>query len=287
MPAKAELLVTPARLAELLSASAAVAVDCRFELSDKNSGRKAWLAGHIPGAAYAHLDNDLAAPETIASGRHPLPQASDFAAFLGRIGWDRSKLLVAYDERNNAMAARLWWLMRNFGLDAALLDGGLEAWSRAGLPLETGIVNEAAEGPPVLQPQADMTVSARTILDDLGQRSLTLLDARSPERYCGEVEPIDSKAGHIPGALNRPFALNLDESGCFKTADQLRGEFSALLRGRPPGSVVHSCGSGVTACHNRFAMELAGLDPGMVYAGSWSEWVRDETRPIATGSSPG
>ena len=283
MQAGAEILLTPGRLAELIARSACVVVDCRFELADKNRGRTHYLNGHIPGAQYAHLDHDLAAPVSDSSGRHPLPSARAFAVFLGRIGWDRSKLLVAHDERNNAVAARLWWLMRYFGQPSALLDGGLDAWTRAGYPLETGEVESAQVTPPGLQANPDMTVDADAILESLEQFTLNLVDARVQERFTGATEPLDTRAGHIPGALNRPFGLNLDESGSFKPPEQLRGEFAELLGQRPAASVVHTCGSGVTACHNHLAMELAGLEGSRIYPGSWSEWVRDDARPIAVG----
>jgi len=260
-------------------------VDCRFELTDPGKGRLDYQAGHIPGARYAHLDLDLASPATALSGRHPLPESLAFATFLGRIGWSREKLLVAHDDRNNALAARLWWLMRYFGQEAALLNGGLEAWIRAGLPLQVGDLQSEPAIVPELRAQPSMTASVTEILGNIGQPSLTLIDARAPERYSGETEPLDSRAGHIPGALNRPMGLNLDPSGQFKQPDQLREEFESLLQRRPVASVVHSCGSGVTACHNRFAMELAGMAPTRVFPGSWSEWVRDESRPIEIGDN--
>lgn len=275
-------LVTPDRLAQLMLAGECIIVDCRFDLGNSNKGRQDYLAGHIPGAHYAHLGEDLSSPITAISGRHPVPAPDAFAAFLSHIGWVDSKLLVAHDDRNSAIAARLWWLMRYFGHDAALLDGGLDAWVRAGLPLEPGAVKSAASPVPVMHADAAMIVSTANILDDLGRSSLTLVDARAAERFSGAVEPLDTRAGHIPGALNRPFNLNLDETGCFKQVQQLRMEFHALLQRRSLESIVHSCGSGVTACHNRFAMELAGMGASRIYPGSWSEWVRDESRPIET-----
>lgn len=275
-------LVTPDRLAQLMLAGRCVIVDCRFDLGDPNRGGQVYLAGHIPGAHYADLGKDLSSPITTTSGRHPLPAPDAFAAFLSRIGWVNDKFLVAYDGRNNAIAARLWWLMRYFGRAAALLDGGLEAWTRAGLPLEPGVVKSPASPVPLLQGDAAMTVSTADVLDDLGRSYLTLVDARAAERYSGAVEPLDTRAGHIPGALNRPFSLNLDETGCFKQAEQLRMEFETLLQRRSLESIVHSCGSGVTACHNHFAMVLAGMGASRIYPGSWSEWLRDESRPIET-----
>jgi thiosulfate/3-mercaptopyruvate sulfurtransferase len=276
-----DTLIDPADLAEGLRGGACIAVDCRFDLSDPDKGRQDYLSGHIPGARYAHLDDDLSAPGTPSSGRHPLPPPAAIAAFLSRIGWIEDRLLVAYDERNNAIAARLWWLMCYFGKPAALLDGGLEAWQRAGLPLEAGMPKTKPSIPPELEPQAGMTVSADQILAAEGR--FTLIDARAAERYRGETEPLDARGGHIPGALNRPMGLNLDESGRFKPAERLREEFRKLVGAADPGTVVNYCGSGVTACHNLFAMERAGYADARVYPGSWSEWLRDADRPVATG----
>jgi len=284
MSPTSEILLTPNRLAKLSAAGHCVVVDCRFDFSSTSKGHNDYLAGHIPGAHYAHLDHDLASSITPLSGRHPLPKPDAFANFLGHIGWKSNQLLVAYDERNNAIASRLWWLMRYFGQNSSLLDGGLEAWKNAHLPLESGPVASEPTEVGELVGNAAMAVSVEDILDDLGGSRLTLIDARAPERFSGETEPLDSRAGHIPGALNRPLGLNLDESGHFKSPELLRLEFETLLQQRPLNSAVHSCGSGVTACHNRFAMELAGLGGSRVYPGSWSEWSRDESRPIEIGN---
>lgn len=286
MPPAADLLLSPEQLAIGLKSGRCIAVDCRFDLGNPNGGEESYRLGHIPGARYAHLDRDLSSPVTAASGRHPLPERRAFAAYLGRIGWNRDQLLVAYDDRNSAMAVRLWWLMRYFGQSAAVLNGGIEAWLRAGFSLQGGEMLATATLLPELQERGGMVSSATEILSQIDQPLLTIIDARAPERFSGEVEPIDSKAGHIPGALNRPLGKNLDSAGQFKQPDQLRAEFEALLQAWPSASVVHSCGSGVTACHNHFAMELAGLAHSRVYPGSWSEWVRDETRPVATGLQP-
>ena len=280
----AELLVKPERLAQWIERGRCVVVDCRFDLTDEKKGREGYLSGHIPGAHYAHLGEDLAAPMTPESGRHPLPDTGAFAMFLSRIGWSDDKLLVAHDTGNNSIAVRLWWLMRYFGRKAALLDGGLASWTRAGLPLVSGAVQVEVTPLPVLASDPSMIVLAEDILLNLGTKNLTVVDARAPERYSGKIEPLDARAGHIPGAINRPFSLNLDEFNCFKSPGQLRGEFEALLQGRPQDTVVHSCGSGVTACHNRFAMELAGMEDTRIYPGSWSEWSRDDSRPIESSA---
>jgi len=283
---KKEILVSATRLNELIRGGECRVVDCRFDLSAPDKGHSDWLAGHIPGAAYAHLDNDLAAPIEPHTGRHPLPRLVDFAHYLASIGWSSGQLLVAYDDGSNAIAARLWWMMRYVGQPSALLDGGLAAWIGAELPLEAG--------PPALQPsrpenlEADegQAVTVEQISHSLRQPGLTVLDARAPERYTGEMEYLDSKAGHIPGSLNRPFSENLDGSGRFRPPEELRAQFESIADLGPATGVVHSCGSGVTACHNLFAMELAGLHGSRLYPGSWSEWIRDPSRPLKTGEMP-
>lgn len=278
-----EILVSAEQLDDLIAAGSTVVVDCRFDLTDPASGRSNWLAGHIPGACYAHLDDDLAAPVTFNTGRHPLPETAKFADFLASVGWSTDKLLVAYDDGSNAIAARLWWQMRYFGKRAALLDGGFNAWLEAGLPLESGPPSVTRAIPETLEAGAGLTVSANHISANLGSDDVIVVDARAPERFSGEVEPLDTRAGHIPGALNRPFTENLDNSGRFRSPGELRSAFEILLRGVNAGRVAHSCGSGVTACHNLFAMELAGLGTSLLYPGSWSHWIRDPSRPIETG----
>jgi thiosulfate/3-mercaptopyruvate sulfurtransferase len=283
---KNEILIAPNRLDELIRAGECTVVDCRFDLADPEKGRDAWRAGHIPGAVYAHLDEDLASPIGAMTGRHPLPEAGVFSEFLASAGWVPGRLLVAYDDGSNAISVRLWWLMRFFGHPAALLDGGLAGWLGAGLPLEAGAVN-VRRGPDTrLEPAANMTKSSEDVLAQLEAGGMILLDARASERYSGAVEHLDVRAGHIPGALNRPFGENLDSRGRFKAPRRLRAEFEDLLGARGSGEVVHSCGSGVTACHNLFAMELAGLNGTWLYPGSWSEWIRDPARPIKTGNDP-
>lgn len=276
------ILVSPAELEALLADGRCVAVDCRFEFSDTGKGRADWRSGHIPGAAYAHLDDDLSSPITEWSGRHPLPDPDRFAAYLASIGWTKGKLLVAYDEGSNAVASRLWWLMRYFGQQSALLDGGLAAWVASGRPLEAGDQARTPRDAAKLRPDDSMQVGSDEVQRSLGEKCL-LLDARAGQRFRGEVEPLDTKAGHIPGSVNRPFGANLELGGRFKEPAALREEFLSLLGGRDPQVVMHSCGSGVTACHNLFAMELAGLAGTRLYPGSWSEWIRDPSRPIETG----
>jgi thiosulfate/3-mercaptopyruvate sulfurtransferase len=276
-------LVSAAELDALLGNGRCIPVDCRFEFSDTGKGRADFLAAHIPGAVYAHLDDDLSSPITEQTGRHPLPEPAHFAAYLASIGWSPAKLLVAYDEGSNAIASRLWWLMRYFGQPAALLDGGLAAWVASGRPLESGEYEGPKTPVAVLNPNDRLKAETAAILRQLGTGESLVLDARAGQRFSGEVEPLDTRAGHIPGSLNRPFGSNLDLNGRFKKQETLRAEYLELLGGRNPRSVVHSCGSGVTACHNLFAMELAGLEGSRLYPGSWSEWIRDPARPIETG----
>jgi thiosulfate/3-mercaptopyruvate sulfurtransferase len=277
-----KILVSAAELEALLGDDRCIPVDCRFEFSDTDKGRADWRAGHIPGAAYAHLDEDLSSPITEQSGRHPLPEPTRFAAYLASIGWSPAKLLVAYDEGSNAVASRLWWLMRYFGQPSALLDGGLAAWVASGRPLEQGETTRPATAVVELQPDASIKIETATILKKLGTGEPLVLDARASQRFRGEVEPLDTRAGHIPASINRPFGSNLQMSGRFKSREVLREEFLELLAGRDPKTLAHSCGSGVTACHNLFAMELAGLEGSRLYPGSWSEWIRDPARPIET-----
>ena len=281
-----DILVSAARLNELLHTGNCTVVDCRFDFSNTDKGRSQWLAGHIPGAFHAHLDHDLAGPVGEHSGRHPLPVPSVFAEYLASIGWSDGKLLVAYDEGSNAISARLWWLMRYFGHPSALLDGGLAAWTDAGFPLETGETQLVPEPVEQLVPDERMIVSANFIHDRLDSPEVVVLDARAPERYAGEIEHLDSKAGHIPGALNCPFGDNLDDQGRFRDPGLLKAQFDVVLGGPATSGVIHSCGSGVTACHNLFAMELAGIGGTKLYPGSWSEWIRDPKRPIETGKNP-
>jgi thiosulfate/3-mercaptopyruvate sulfurtransferase len=258
-------------------------IDCRFELGQPEVGRSLYLGGHIPGALYAHLDEDLAGPRTPWSGRHPLPDPSQLAATFCRFGIDADVQVVAYDDSGGAYAARLWWLLRWLGhRRVAVLDGGFGAWKAAGLPISIPAPTVAARN---FQPQpgTGLHVTGDELADLLAERRCTLLDARSAERFEGRVEPLDPRAGHIPGAQSFHFARNLDGAGHFLPANELAEQFRRALRGRPAESVVAMCGSGVTACHNLLALEIAGLGGGRLYAGSFSEWSRDAARPVATG----
>ena len=259
-----------------------VVMDCRFSLADPEAGRRAYEESHLPGARYAHLNEDLSSAITSTTGRHPLPDPKRLAQKLGEWGIGQGTQVVAYDDMGGMLAAaRLWWLLRWLGHDAcAVLDGGLAAWRRMDLPLT---VELAAVQPTVFtaHPNDRLWLSTEQVLS----RPTTdvLLDARGAARYRGEVEPIDPVAGHIPGALNLPTEANLAEDGRFLPAAALRERFTTVLGERSPTTVIHSCGSGITACHNLLAMEAAGLSGSRLYAGSWSEWIRDPQRPIATG----
>ncbi|MCK0510845.1 sulfurtransferase [Aromatoleum buckelii] len=257
-------------------------VDCRHDLADPGFGRAAYERGHLPGAHFLHLDDDLSGRMTGTNGRHPLPDPADFAARLGRIGIGNDTQVIAYDDAGGMFAARLWWMMRWLGhRRVAVLDGGLVAWCAAGqaLTIKTPSVQPTTYSLS-LQPAV---VDAAFVLDHLYTDEILLIDARSPDRFRGENEPLDPVGGHIPGAKNRFFRDNLIGGACFKQASVLREEFGALLKGRDAHRVVHQCGSGVTACHNLLAMESAGLSGSRLYAGSWSEWCADPRRPIATG----
>ncbi|MEO8999329.1 MAG: sulfurtransferase [Rhodanobacter sp.] len=260
-------------------------VDCRFDLADPDKGGRDYLDGHIPGAVFASLDHDLSdlSRQAEGLGRHPLPLESAFNALLSRWGWQPGVQVVSYDTAGGALAAaRLWWLLRLAGIPgAAVLNGGYAAWLAAGLPTESGAPASLPASKVSLQYDASHVLLDHAAVADgaAGQ----LLDARGAPRYRGDVEPLDRVGGHVPGALNRPFADNLGSDGRFKSPSQLRQEFVAVLGSTAPSQVVHMCGSGVTACHNLLAMEHAGLHGSRLYAPSWSGWVSDPSRPVAVG----
>ena len=261
-----------------------VVFDCRHDLMAPAAGETSYRAGHVDGAFFASVDRDLAGPKVAGSGRHPLPTRAAFAAFLAAHGVDRDGTVVAYDASNGVYAARLWWLCRWIGHAAVVvLDGGLPAWTAAGLAL-TDAVPAARPGDITVGDPLVATVDTATLADDLASGSLLVVDARAPERYRGEVEPLDPVAGHIPGAVNHPMARSVAADGRFRDAASLRAAFDETLAGRPPGDVVQSCGSGITACHNLLAMELAGLSGAKLYGGSWSAWCSDPSRPVARGA---
>jgi len=280
-------LVQPEALAAALGQPGLVVVDCRFDLADTAKGERAWREARIPGAHYAHLDRDLSQPsDDPRDGRHPWPSADAFATILARWGVTPGTQVVAYDDAGGAIAARLWCLLRLHDHPrAAVLDGGWPRWRAEGCPVDTG--SGPAAGTSAGAAQARSLQRAQVLDADAVQAHLDagglLLDARAAPRFRGETEPLDRKAGHVPGAVNRPFASNLDADGRFKPPGDLAREFTALLDGRAPGSLVAMCGSGVTACHHLLAMAHAGLPVGRLYAGSWSGWIGDPRRPVATG----
>lgn len=264
-----------------------IIVDVRHQLSDPAWGEAAYREGHIPGALFIHLDRDLSGPATGQNGRHPLPEPETFRQLLAEKGIDGSRQVVVYDQDNGSFAARLWWMLNKWlGLDcAAVLDGGLAAWTKAGLPLETGAHAPKAQKltGPASGVLASRPVTMQQMRENIETPDFLVIDARGAERYSGQVEPMDRVAGHIPGALNRPFPTNLAPDGHFKSPDVLRGEWLELLQGHAPADIVHHCGSGVTGCHNMLAMEHAGLSGSRLYAGSWSEWSSHPENPMVTG----
>ncbi len=290
-------LIEPQDLAAQLARQATAAadwivVDCRFDLTRPEWGANAYSAGHVPSAVYAHLDRDLSGPLSSGSGRHPLPSPERLAQTFGGWGIDDRIQVVAYDQGNGAYAARLWWLLRWAGhRKVAVLNGGLAAWQQAGLPVETTTVHNQRRAFTVrLTPEEVVSTAELERLMKSGELSggqSVLVDARAADRFAGENETIDPVAGHIPGALNHPFARNLDERGRFLPASELRNRWHATLgedTGRNMGRVIAMCGSGVTACHNLLALEVAGLPGARLYAGSWSEWIREPGRPVARGA---
>jgi thiosulfate/3-mercaptopyruvate sulfurtransferase len=260
--------------------------DCRFDLSRPAYGRATYVDEHVPGAVYVDLNTDLSRPATPTSGRHPLPSPGDFAARLRAWGVDTDSRVIAYDDGNGMYAARLWWMMRWLGHDdVAVLDGGMRRWLQLGLPLTEDVPAPAA-GNFVARPRPAMAAAATEVLAASGDPTARILDARAPERYRGEVEPIDKVAGHVPGARNHPFGLSLDSNGRFLPPQTLRESLSTSLDGVAPERAIAYCGSGVTACHLLLALEHAGLTGARLYAGSWSEWSSDPARPVSTGAAP-
>jgi thiosulfate/3-mercaptopyruvate sulfurtransferase len=266
----------------------AVLLDCRFDLSEPRAGWRAFTAGHIPGARYADLNLDLSSPVTLGDGRHPLPRPDVLADFFAAAGIGDETQVIAYDDANGSIAARAWWLLRWLGhAPVAVLDGGFQAWIAAGGAVEAGEPPPAPGGakPPFtvrLRPETVLT--AADVQRALEDPQRLLVDARAAERFAGTVEPLDRVAGHVPGAVNHPFTANLTQDGRFLPADELKRRWLTRLRGTEPSDAILMCGSGVTACHNILAMTSAGLPGGKLYAGSWSEWIRDPERPVARGA---
>lgn len=271
--------------AQRLVAAGAAVFDCSFDLADPGAGRRRYLAAHVPGARYLDLDDDLSSRPTGSNGRHPLPSVAALTDVLSRAGLRAGQQVLAYDDGDGAYAARLWWLLRWLGHDAvAVIDGGMAAWQARGLPVETGEPASVGAGDFSSGPgRTDMVADVLEVVSALGGDVPLVLDARAPGRFMGEANPLDPVPGHIPGARNRFFRDNLAPDGTFKSATELRSDFLGVLGSTAPAKVVAQCGSGVTACHDLLAMEIAGLPGARLYPGSWSEWIADPARPVETG----
>ena len=294
------LVSAPPLMALMASKQPLRIFDCSFDLMQPHAGQRQYLASHIPGAVYADLDQSLSARHGVpgahgvltsrgadapaSGGRHPLPNRERFAIWLSSVGFANDMQAVVYDRNGGNYCGRLWWMLKWMGhARVAMLDGGLQAWQAAGGPVNSGEEPAHFQTSFFVGPALVRLVDADAVSAHLGSESQTLIDARAGPRFRGEVEPLDPVAGHIPGALNRPFGENFGPDGKFKPAPQLRAEFEALLDGRDPSTVVHQCGSGVSAVPNLMAMEVAGLQGTALYAGSWSDWCSDPGRPMAKG----
>ncbi|HEX2667668.1 MAG TPA: sulfurtransferase [Gammaproteobacteria bacterium] len=278
-----DALVETEVLAAHLADPAWVVADCRSSITDPEEGPRRYAAGHIPGAHHLHLERDLSGPLAPDTGRHPLPDPAQLAEVLGRAGIGAGTQVVAYDDAGGAYAARLWWLLRWLGhTDAAVLNGGWQQWIKEERLVSTEPPRVEPRRFDLHEPRRDMWLSTSEVLEIVrGRKHGLLLDVRGPKRFRGEEEPIDPVAGHVPGAANLPFAGNVAEDGRFHCPAVLRQRFETVLAGAKPEQVVCMCGSGVTACQGLLAMEVAGLKGGRLYAGSWSEWIRDAGRPVA------
>lgn len=275
-------LVSTAELASHLDDPAWRIIDCRFDLAQPEAGEAAYREGHIPGALYAHLERDLSGAVTPDSGRHPLPDPRTLCDTFSRWGIDSETQVICYDAQANAYAGRLWWLLRWLGhARVAVLDGGLKAWESQHLPLDSAIASIAPRdfhG----HPQDGMLVTTQELASQFDPHTRCIIDVRAAERFAGEKEPIDPVAGHIPGARNLPYLSNLDAGDCYLPPEALKKMYRRVLDDVPPEQCVVMCGSGVTACQSLIALEIAGLSGAKLYAGSWSEWIRDMRRPVAT-----
>ena len=294
-------LISAEQLKALASSGAPLMVfDCSFELMNPAAGEEAYRNAHIPGAVYAHLDTALSDegvveadgthhphPDAASGGRHPLPSREKFAMWLSSVGFANDMQAVVYDRNNGTYCGRLWWMLKWAGHEAvAVLDGGLKAWQDCSGEVTSREEPSHFQSNFTLGTELRKLATTKDVVAHLGKQDQTLVDARAGARYRGEVEPLDPVAGHIPGALNRPGAENMAADGRFKPAAQLREEFEKMLAGRDPATVVHHCGSGVSAVPNLIAMEVAGFPRTALYAGSWSEWVSDRARPVAKGPQP-
>jgi thiosulfate/3-mercaptopyruvate sulfurtransferase len=291
MSSKFTTLIQPEDLQPRLRDRDWVIFDCRHALLDKAHGQRVYRESHLPRARFADVDHDLSSPITPQTGRHPLPEPASFSAWLASRGVSGDSQVIAYDDSQGAMAARLWWMLRYLGHDrVAVLDGGFARWQKEGWPTTPDIPRASAgnfKGRPDPGMLAELAEVERLAREPLAREPRALLvDARAGDRYRGETEPIDPKPGHIPGAIHLPYAGNLGADGRFLPAETLRGRFEQALNGTGGAESVHYCGSGVSACHNLLAMAVAGLPPGRLYVGSWSQWSKDPARPVATGPNP-
>lgn len=276
-----QTIISSQELGAQLNNPAWVILDCRFSLTEPDAGFKAYRMGHVPGARFADLEKDFSGPAADYKGRHPLPDFDRLVKAIAAWGIGNTTQVIVYDDMSGAIAGRMWWLLRSLGhYQVAVLDGGYKDWLALGMPVTTVLPDVK---PANFRPYpGDAThLSSGDIENAIARRKICLIDARAQERFWGINEPIDPVAGHIPGAINRPFTMNLTFEGRLKSAEKLRAEFNAMIAHHIPGQVVHMCGSGVTACHNFLAMEVAGLSGSRVYPGSWSEWIRNKNRAVA------
>ena len=284
------ILISPEQLnAALIGAAPVMVFDCTFDLANTAAGYSRYLESHIPGSVYADLDKALSDKQgtSVSGGRHPLPSRETFAQWLSNVGLTKGMQAVVYDRNGANYSGRLWWMLKWVGHNnVAVLDGGLQAWQAEGGAVASGLEPPHEPSNYAVAPPLASLVATQTVASNLGRPTQTLMDARGAPRFRGEVEPLDPVAGHIPGALNRPFSQNMTASGKFKDKAVLKAEFETLLAGRDPATVVHHCGSGVSAVPNIIAMQLAGLGNVStlgLYAGSWSDWCSDPSRPMAQG----
>lgn len=277
-----QTIVSAEVLAQNLNNPNWIILDCRDSLMDKEWGYRSYLEGHIPSASYCYLYDDFSSPITPTTGRHPLPKAEELSKKLGNWGIDGNTQVVVYDDMSGAFASRMWWQLRALGhQNVAVLDGGLKYWLAQNKPL-TSEIDKPQQKEFTVDFNPHQLITVNQVVNNIDEKNFSLLDARAATRFRGEVEPIDPIAGHVPDALNRDFSINLDEHGLFLSADELKQQFQPLVDQAQNQQVVHMCGSGVTACHNMLAMEIAGLSGSKLYLGSWSEWITDSSRPIVS-----
>jgi thiosulfate/3-mercaptopyruvate sulfurtransferase len=278
-------LISTDVLTEHLEDPSWLIADCRYNLNDETWGRAQYEAAHIPGAVFVDVAHDLAGRRTGANGRHPLPPIEDMAAMFGRLGISDDIQVIAYDQEAGAFASRLWWMLRYLGHDAvAVVDGGFAKWTREGRRVRNGVETlRPSRFTP--RPRHEMRVTVDETLAHLGDPSVLLIDARSPDRYAGKPDPLDTIYGHVPGARNRYYRHNVTDAGTMRSSRELRADFEQVLAGTPASEVVMYCGSGITACHNLLAMEHSGLRGARLFAGSWSEWESDPNRPVERSSN--